>query len=421
MRDLINHQVKTPNFLTRLLWRAAGADDRILERSTYSDHVKYASIGGIICFTALLAGVSAGFAIFSIFSQKPVGNEVVDNTGVTIAAVAFSIIWGIMIYNLDRFIVSATGKGDGKEGISWYDLSLGWPRLLMALIIGLVISAPLEIKIMEPEIEQQLKIAERATLKSKQDQIINNIDEQYSVILKEISDKDSILKVKEKDRADTDLSRRQHLTNRETVGRGPVVINLEKQIEVKDKDISATKDDIKKLKDSENYKKYLEDKETLIKSAKGEIANGSGLMSRLILAEQFASGYRYDDKGELTKGKEDDDHSIIPWFIRLFFIVLEVTPVLTKMMLVKSPYDYLEENLGEIVKAKEAIEIRHDFLKDENGKLLTKAVNYVPLQMIKEQQEVLLAQEQVSQEIIDEWKNREKQNIKDNLDDYLIK
>ena len=34
-----------PNKLMRFLWNAAGADSYILERSTYTDHVKYACLG----------------------------------------------------------------------------------------------------------------------------------------------------------------------------------------------------------------------------------------------------------------------------------------------------------------------------------------------------------------------------------------
>lgn len=411
MRDLINQQAKQPNLLTKFLWRAAGADDRILARTTYTDHVKYASIGGIICFTALLAGVSAGFAIYSIFSHKfspeemallqRQGKSAVD-TGVLTISIIFAIIWGIMIYNLDRFIVSATGKGDGKEGISWYDLSLGWPRLLMALIIGLVISAPLEIKIMEPEIEEQLE----KTISEKKKSFETIELKRFETDHKEIFDQLTKLKGELKTIGDRkeDLNN-QYVAEARTITVGPRALAVkaeltkaEEEYNKKQNEITILNKKIDELKKND-YTRRMDNYES-------KIRNGSGLLSRLSAAEHYA---------------ENEGSEAIPWLIRLFFIVLEVTPVLTKMMLVKSPYDYLEENLGEIVKAKEAIEIRHDFLKDDNGKLISKAINYVPLQIIKEQQEVLLAQEKVSQEIVERWKERETNNIKDNLEDYLEK
>ena len=47
-----------PNFITRILWKAAGADDYILKRSTYSDHVKYSTLGGIVCATGFMAALA---------------------------------------------------------------------------------------------------------------------------------------------------------------------------------------------------------------------------------------------------------------------------------------------------------------------------------------------------------------------------
>lgn len=73
---------------------------------------------------------------------------------------------GIIIFNLDRFIVSSTGKGDGTDSITWKEFFQALPRLLIALILGFTISKPLELKIIETEInvqlrkEQQLKLDE---------------------------------------------------------------------------------------------------------------------------------------------------------------------------------------------------------------------------------------------------------------------
>ena len=36
-----------------------------------------------------------------------------------ILAICFGIIWGLIIFNIDRFIVASTGKGDGTEAITF--------------------------------------------------------------------------------------------------------------------------------------------------------------------------------------------------------------------------------------------------------------------------------------------------------------
>ena len=57
-------------FLTRILWKAAGADEYILNKSTFSDHVKYATLGGIVCSTGFMAALAGGYAFYIVFREK---------------------------------------------------------------------------------------------------------------------------------------------------------------------------------------------------------------------------------------------------------------------------------------------------------------------------------------------------------------
>lgn len=393
MRELVNYQSKEANFLTKQLWRAAGADENVLKYCSYTDHVKYAAIGGIIVFTALLAGISAGFAVQSIFKTP-------------VASVIIAIFWSIMIYNLDRFIVAATGKGDGKEGISWYDLKLGWPRILLAVIIGVVISAPLEVKIMEPEINQ-MQVHENENISKKlREKHLNKfrnkpeIKDKYKKIDQfkiELNDLNELVKLN-RNRASDETSSAKGGPGRNYNTFVADADKYQKQAKEKGNEIKILEDEIRAIEKSD-----VDDK---LKKEMDVIEGNTGLMSKLSMADKYA---------------EDKDSEAIPWLIRLFFIILEITPILTKMMLIKSPYDYLSENLDEITKAKQAIEIRHEFLRDENGQLLTKTLNYVPMQVIKEQKDAIEAQERLSQDIIAEWEKRELKNVKDNLDDYITK
>ena len=54
----------------RFFWKAAGGDRYLLERSTYSDQVKYFCLGGIVIATGVLAGLAGGYAIYTIFEPK---------------------------------------------------------------------------------------------------------------------------------------------------------------------------------------------------------------------------------------------------------------------------------------------------------------------------------------------------------------
>ena len=155
----------TPGLFTRFLWFCAGADSSLLRRCPMSDWVKYQGIGGIVLATTLLAFVSASYAFYTVFSPKTDTALAVgmDATTYVISAVA-GAIWALVIFNIDRFIVSSTGKGDGTEKISWDEMQQAAPRLFMAIIIGVCISAPLEIRILKPEIDAQLELEQNEYL-----------------------------------------------------------------------------------------------------------------------------------------------------------------------------------------------------------------------------------------------------------------
>lgn len=131
MNEHVDYAAPKASWTMRFLWWCAGADPLILRHSSYSDHVKYQGIGGVVLATAVLAFISMGFAIYTIF----------DHLG---AAIFIGIIWALIILNLDRFIVSSTGKGDGDSSISKEEFVNALPRLLMAIALGITISAPLE-------------------------------------------------------------------------------------------------------------------------------------------------------------------------------------------------------------------------------------------------------------------------------------
>lgn len=133
--------------LMRFFWKSAGGDRYLLEKSTYSDQVKYMSLGGIIVATGIMAALAGGYAFYTIFEPR---GSAINHENVswvtTVLSIIFGGFWGLMIFNLDRFIVSSTGVGDGTEAITWNELKGAIPRLLLGSIIALTISKPVEIR-----------------------------------------------------------------------------------------------------------------------------------------------------------------------------------------------------------------------------------------------------------------------------------
>ncbi|MDX5422326.1 MAG: DUF4407 domain-containing protein, partial [Hymenobacteraceae bacterium] len=126
--------------MKKFFWWCAGADDTILEKCSKSEHIKYAGVGATVLFTGLLASISGGYALYTVFDSIPM-------------AVAFGLLWGSVIFNLDRFIVSTLRK----EGKFWKELLQVTPRIFLALVLAVVISKPLELKIFDKEIQAVLK------------------------------------------------------------------------------------------------------------------------------------------------------------------------------------------------------------------------------------------------------------------------
>ena len=68
------------------------------------------------------------------------------------AALPFALAWGVAIVSLDRlFVVSLQRRGPW-----WAHLLRAVPRLLLALLLGVVISTPFVLQIFRPEIEHEI-------------------------------------------------------------------------------------------------------------------------------------------------------------------------------------------------------------------------------------------------------------------------
>ena len=144
---------------TLFLW-SSGADLDILEQAP-TDKNKYYGIGGTIIVTALMATFAGGYAFFTAFK-------------IPVLSVFFGLFWGALIFNLDRYIVSSFGVGDGKRTISKQELVEGAPRLIMAILLGFVIATPLELKLFEREIKAEIKRENIITLEERKTDAIQS-------------------------------------------------------------------------------------------------------------------------------------------------------------------------------------------------------------------------------------------------------
>ncbi len=62
------------------------------------------------------------------------------------------------------------------------------------------------------------------------------------------------------------------------------------------------------------------------------------------------------------------------WLVRLLFMIVEIAPVIFKFMIWKSSYDYMQDNVSQILEAKQGISLEH--IVDENNNLHKVKENY---------------------------------------------
>jgi hypothetical protein len=385
--------------LMRFFWKAAGGDRYILERSTYSDQIKYMCLGGIVFATGAMAGLAGGYAFYTIFSPKGSALEDTVHNPTVVMSFIFGIIWGLMIFNIDRFIVTSTGKGDGTEKITKEEFQSAIPRIIMGAIIAITISKPIEIrmfqteiniKLKEKQIEQQTAYIEK-TKKNFQIEFDRNSRDLIKYE-KEIQDKITRHKFLES----------QYIEEARIITVGPRALALKAQMDKVDLEIQT--DEQKK-----EYLKLIKDKEEIetrlnmaLKESKKTADGLDGLLERIKLAHEVAGFW-------------------ITFFITLLFLAIELTPIFFKLMLNKTPYDYLVENRDDLIRAENGIEVRYDYYKDREGVERHLVINHEAEKLVFEKIKVTEIQKELTEYAIAKYKEKEKEKIDANLDEYIKK
>lgn len=392
--------------ITRLLWWSAGADSAILRRCTYSDHAKYAGLGGIVLATGLLAALSGGYAFYTVFSPRQMlgGLEESIDTKAAVFASLIGFAWGLIVFNLDRFIVSSTGKGDGTEAITFRELMNALPRILMALILSIAIAAPLEIRIFKTEIDAELFRVQKEKI-----QTLNALTDQRfgNRIADATSNRDQLEREIKERRIQLDALRiklQEEIAGRVGSGKGGIG-PAAKQIK---EDITLLADEVTKLETrnntalmnvSLNIEKLQKQRDDEYEMNRNQAIKLDGLLQRILLAEQLAG-------------------IGIIWLIRAIFIVVEVGPIFFKLMLIKSPYDYIEGNLHDEIRARAGL-IGVEKV-DSFGQPYVAYRSLGMEQLTAEKSALHQAQIELTKLAIDRWKEREAERIEADPDAFVV-
>lgn len=400
---------QTASSITKALWWCAGADEHFLLKSPMQDRVKYAGIGGIVLCTGLLACFSGGFAFHTIFGPK--GNAINESFswGAAIGSIIFGVVWGLIILNLDRFIVSSTGKGDGTDKVTWKEFGQAIPRIIIALILGFAISAPLEIKILESEINSELSAYQKtyAEKLNKQTDIlfkqkVAKLEADKKIYEQKLKGYEAELKLYDDEIDDLVTRQQAEMQDKRAYGFGPVAKKMQADIDTKRQE----KDKFIQLKSAEvgSWRKQLDFTDGQINQLSDDL--------RKAYQDNEKRSHGYDG---LLK-RIQISHEIggwIPWIIFAVFLCIEMGPIFFKMMLNKGPYDYMVENYNKLQQVQAGVISESKLYEGTNGLLHMEKYTYLDYEAAKaEREEKMKSQVNLNKQIIEEWERSKRDEIK---------
>jgi len=307
------------NKIQYFLILCSGSSISVLNK-TKTDWNKHAGIGGVILFTGIFASLSSGYALYSVF----------DNY---YYASGFGLLWGLMIFNLDRFIVSSMRK-TGSFGNQFL---MALPRLILAFFLGIVIAKPLELKIFEKEIDKQLNVI----INRNKQQLQDSMNVRFMAQTKPYnSERDSIYsRIKSLrtsyDSASVELEKEiLGKTTSKTSGKAGFGSNAKRKQEIKlqkEKELNEYVAQNKTNLDSLDKKVNLvyDNLRDEIKSTSKTENKYNGFLARMQALDELSTLYKII--------------AIASFFIMGIFIILEMSPVLVKLMAPNGPYDYMME------------------------------------------------------------------------------
>ena len=307
--------------MKRFFWWCSGADISILRTWACStEHNTYAGIGATIFLTAVLASLSGGYALWTVFQSYPY-------------ALTFGLLWGILIFNLDRYIVMSLHKSRGGFGAFCRQVVTASPRLLLALLIASVITVPLELKIFEREIIDQLERNHQRTLNED----IKSIEQKYSEIAgleKQNHTLTEAITGKEGQRNDAFQEvQGEAAGNRGTGirGAGPVWRQKTKFLAQLDQELHDLRSQNNAQIQHNNARigELKKARETEIAHKEVVLQEANGLLARLEVLHDLI--------------QEQTTTAIAFVLIAAMFVVIETAPVIVKLLAKYGPYDAIVE------------------------------------------------------------------------------
>jgi hypothetical protein len=309
------NESQSMNGIYRFFCWCSGARLYILKQCP-SEYNKFFGIGAIVTMTGIMATLTGAYALFTVFKNP-------------VAAIILGLLWGILIFFLDWYIVSSLKK-EKKVGREWLAAA---PRLILAVLIAFVISKPLELKLFEKEIHKEIALLNQQKELDYQQKVHQKFS-RIEGLKKENQEFRRAIKEKEKERKklfDMIIAEAEGRSPTQLAGKGPVY--KEKRAEFDRVDQGYRELRKRNLQAIERNNKMIaelrEKRNKQIYNSENSVFLHHGFLGQL--------------KGLNSLASDDPAVRYANWFIVLLFIVIESAPMIVKLMSGRGPYDALLE------------------------------------------------------------------------------
>ncbi|WP_307313547.1 DUF4407 domain-containing protein [Microbacterium sp. SORGH_AS_0421] len=159
---LRRHDPRRPRLsLIRRMAVLGGADNDVLDEVP-EEVPRFVQMFLVLAGTALVSSLSMMFALL---------------TGVRVSlwlAIPLAIVWGLIIFNLDRFLTSTMRSTKNIFRL----LGLAMPRVIMAALIGIVVAEPLVLQVFQNDIVREVNSTNVTQALTDQDAVTNGPEKQ---------------------------------------------------------------------------------------------------------------------------------------------------------------------------------------------------------------------------------------------------
>ena len=289
---------------------------------------------------------------------------------------------------------------------------MSFPRLVLAVLIAVVISKPLELKLFEKEINKVIENSKRENAVNYKGLVQQEFDEIYE--LQEANN--SINQQLEKKEEERDKLFNMTIAEAEgrsvtgKPGKGPVYDEKKAALNKTGKEFQALKDRLlPKIKENNQRIATLKQKKDM-RLLKGEEVNekSDGFLARIMAFNQLTN--------------TNKNIALVGWFILLLFITIESAPILVKLISDRGPYDEMLEaeeytKKFEVDRIVAKIQDEAKTLKYESEK--QKMQFNAALENTREaMNHILSAKKEVEGKKVDKWKENQLKNIDKEMNDY---